>query len=189
MKCPRPGPEDLSCIIYTSGSTGLPKGAYHSHRTLLHIVMQITNCLYVNREDRLLNATSPSFVGATKNILSALLNGASVHMLPPLRPGGVVNEIQGRGITMLRVSPTLVRRIAEVLQPHQLLDSVRLVELSAERAEWSDLDICRQVFRPDTVIVTQLTSTEGDATRWIVDPVLRVPGEPLPVGTLSPIAP
>ena len=184
--CPRSGPEDLSCIIYTSGSTGVPKGAYHSHRTLLHIIMQITNCLYVNAEDRLLNATAPSFVGATKNIFSALLNGASVHMLPPLRPGGLVNEIQGRGITMLRVSPALVRRIAEVLHPHQLLESVRLVELSAERAEWSDLDICRQVFRPDTVLATQLTSTEGDATRWIVDAALCVPGEPLPVGHIIP---
>ena len=185
-KCPRSGPEDLSCIIYTSGSTGVPKGAYHSHRTLLHIIMQITNGLYINGEDRLINATAPSFVGATKNIFSALLNGASVHMLPPLRPGGLVNEIQGRGITMLRVSPTLVRRIAEVLHPHQLLNSVRLVELSAERAEWSDLDICRQVFRPDTVLATQLTSTEGDATRWIVDPALHVPGEPLPVGHIIP---
>ena len=185
-KCPRSGPEDLSCIIYTSGSTGVPKGAYHSHRTLLHIITQITNGLYINGEDRLINATAPSFVGATKNIFSALLNGASVHMLPPLRPGGLVNEIQGRGITMLRVSPTLVRRIAEVLHPHQLLDSVRLVELSAERAEWSDLAICRQVFRPDTVLATQLTSTEGDATRWIIDPALNVPGESLPVGHIIP---
>ena len=90
---------------------------------------------------------------------------------------------------MLRVSPTLVRRIAEVLHPHQLLDSVRLVELSAERAEWSDLAICRQVFRPDTVLATQLTSTEGDATRWIIDPALNVPGSPCPSGTSFPIAP
>jgi amino acid adenylation domain-containing protein len=185
-KCPRSAPEDLSCVIYTSGSTGVPKGAYHSHRTLLYIIMQITNCLHVSGDDRLINATGPSFVGATKNIFSALLNGASVHMLPPLQPEGLVNEIEGRGITILRVSPTLVRRIAEVLHPHQLLDSVRLVELSAERAEWSDHDICRQVFRPDTVLATQLTSTEGDATRWIIDPALRVPGEPLPVGHIIP---
>lgn len=185
-KSPRVGPEALSCIIYTSGSTGVPKGVYHSHRTLLHIIMQITNCLLVNPEDRLLNATAPSFIGATKNIFSALLSGASVHMLPPLRPGGLINEIQERGITMLRVSPTLVRRIGEVLQPHQLLSNVRLVELSAERADWSDVDICRRLFGPDTVLATQLTSTEADATRWIVDPSLRVPGEPLPVGHTIP---
>jgi amino acid adenylation domain-containing protein len=182
----RSGPEDLSCIIYTSGSTGVPKGAYHSQRSLLHIIMQITNSLHVNAEDRLINATSPSFVGATKNVLSALLNGASVHMQPPLRLAELVNEIQRRAITMLRVPPTLMRRIAEALHPQQLLDSVRLVELSAERAEWSDFDIFRQAFRPDTQLATQLTSTEGDATRWFVDPTLRAPGEPLPVGRIIP---
>ena len=188
-KCPKSKPGDLSCIIYTSGSTGVPKGAYHSHRTLLHIIMQITNCLHVNAEDRLLNATATSFVGATKNILSALLNGASVHMLPPLRPGGLVNEIQRRAITMLRVSPTFVRRIAEVLDPHKLLESVRLVELSAERAEWSDLDICRRFLDP--IPSSQPSSPLQRVMQLAGSLILHYvcPGNPWPSGTLFPIAP
>ncbi len=148
--------------------------------------MQIINSLHVNGEDRLISVTSPSFIGATKNILSALLNGASVHMQPPLRPAELVNEIQRRGITMLRISPTLMRRIAEALHPHQSLDRVRLVELFAERAEWSDFDIFRQAFRPGTLLATQLTATEGDATRWFIDPTLRALGERLPVGRIIP---
>ena len=34
------GPDDLALLPYTSGTTGLPKGCMHTHRTLMHNVMQ-----------------------------------------------------------------------------------------------------------------------------------------------------
>jgi len=37
-RCALPQADDLAILIYTSGTTGKPKGAMHSHRSLLHTV-------------------------------------------------------------------------------------------------------------------------------------------------------
>jgi amino acid adenylation domain-containing protein len=180
----RPGPNDISFIIYTSGSTGKPKGVYQNHRNLLHSIMQATNDMHLNYEDRMTLARSPSFIGATRDALLALLNGASLHVLPPLElePIGLVEEIRARHITILRTSPTLLRRIAEVLDRQERLDSVRLVVLVSERAEWSDFDIFRRIFSPDAYLMVRFGFTEGNATRWFVDEAARASTTRLPVG-------
>lgn len=100
----RPGPGDLAYVVYTSGSTGTPKGVYQNHRGVLHDVLQYTNALHLDCEDRLGFTYSPSGIGAVRDIYAALLNGASVHVLPPreLQAAGLVREIRARGITVLR---------------------------------------------------------------------------------------
>jgi amino acid adenylation domain-containing protein len=180
----RPRPEDLSFIIYTSGSTGMPKGVFQTHRNLLHAIMQMTNSLRVNERDRVLSAKSPSFVGATKDILLALLNGATLHMLSPneLQSSAFIDAIQAAGITLLRITPTLLRRMAGMLDSDRRIDTVRLVQLSAERADWSDFDIFRRIFPPQAQLSVMMNCTEGDATCWFVDDALRTSGGRLPVG-------
>src|SRR5712672_160558 len=90
----RPGPEDLAFIVYTSGSTGKPKGVYHSHRNLLHDVMQQTNTMHLNPDDRVAMLHSPSIIGGSREIFMSLLNGASLHLLSPqdLQAAGLVRE-------------------------------------------------------------------------------------------------
>jgi amino acid adenylation domain-containing protein len=184
----RPAPDDLAFVIYTSGSTGLPKGVYLNHRNLLHIVMQMTNSLQVNEEDRVLAVRSPGTVSSTKEVLLAILNGACVHMVSPLElhPTGLVSEIQRRSITILRMAPTLLRCIADVPNANQRLASVRMVQLSGERAEWSDFDIFRRSFGPNAQFAVMLNSTEGEAASWIVDEALRPTADRLPVGYAVP---
>jgi non-ribosomal peptide synthetase component F len=110
----RPAAETLACVVYTSGSTGRPKGAYHDHRNLLHDVMQQTNTLHLDHSDRVALLYSPTVIGAIREIMMALLNGASLHILPPqeLQPAGLVREIRDRGITICRLVPVLLRRMA-----------------------------------------------------------------------------
>jgi len=185
---PRPGPDDLACIIYTSGSTGSPKGVYMSHRILLHSILQSTNSAHLGETDRIMFARSPGFIGATRDILAACLNGASLHVMPPsaLQPAGLVNEIRARGITIFRGSPTLLRRIAEVLEGDQRLESVRLVHLTSERAEWSDVDICRRIFAPQAPVMVIMGSTEAPATSWFIDEAVRATAARLPCGRVIP---
>jgi amino acid adenylation domain-containing protein len=188
----RPVADDLAFIVYTSGSTGRPKGAYHNHRNLLHDVMQQTNTLHLDHADRVALLYSPTVIGAIREIMMALLNGASLHILPPqeLQPAGLVREIRKRGITILRLVPVLLRRMAEVLGPQQRLDSVRVVGLGSQRVDWSDFDVFRRHFSPEAFLIIGMGATEcgGNFCHWFVDERLRTASGRLPIGRVLPDA-
>jgi non-ribosomal peptide synthetase component F len=79
----RSKPDDLGCIYYTSGSTAVPKGIALSHSNLLQIPYLITNAAHISCDDRLLMVQSASVIAANRCLYSALLNGASLHILKP----------------------------------------------------------------------------------------------------------
>jgi len=186
----RPTSDDIACIVYTSGSTGRPKGAYHNHRNLLQDVMQQTNALHLDAEDRLSLLDSPAGIGEIRQMLRTLLNGASLHILPPLelQPAGLVREIRARGITICRLVPALLRRIVEGLGPDQRLESVRVVSLVAQRIDWSDFDVIRRHFSPKAFLILSFGATEtgGNLCHWFVDERLRATSPRLPVGRILP---
>jgi fengycin family lipopeptide synthetase E len=181
-------PNDVASIVYTSGSSGAPKGVYQNHRNLLHYIMDLTNSTHVNETDRVLLARSLNFVGAQRCVLLALLNGASLHVLPVtmLQPDVLISEIEARGITIFRLPPTLLRRIAEVLDPGRRFDSVRLIQLVSERSDWNDFDIFRRCFAADAHLMVGMGSTEGERSRWFVDATVRTTTTQLPVGRPLP---
>lgn len=184
--------EDLAFIVYTSGSTGTPKGAYHNHRNLLHDVMQQTNTLHLDHTDRVALQYSPTVVGAIREIMMTLLNGATLHILPPrdLQPEGLVRAIDERGITICRLVPTLLRRIAEVLGPDRRLGSVRVMGLGSQRVDWSDFDVFRRCCSPEAFLIVGIGATEcgGNFCHWFVDDRLRTAGGRLPIGRILPDA-
>ena len=184
------GPDDLAYIIYTSGSTGVPKGVYQNNRNLLHDVMQYTNALHLDCEDRLTLLYSPSVAGAIPDIYGALLNGASLHVLPPrdLQPTGLVREIRDRGITIYHSVPTLARRVVEALGPDERFDTVRLAYFSGDRVDWKDVDVFRRGFPSEAFLYLALNSTESARTycHWFMDESLRGTSNRLPVGRAIP---
>lgn len=188
----RSRPRDLAFIVYTSGSSGRPKGAYHNHRNILHDVMQQTETLHLNHEDRVALLYSPSVYAAVRQILIALLNGASLHILPPqeLQGCGLVREIRARGITICEMVPVLLRRIAGVLVPDRRLDSVRVVGLAAQRIDWIDFDVFRRHFSSEAFLIVGLGSTEsgGRFCHWFVDERVRAQSSRLPIGRILPDA-
>jgi acyl carrier protein len=185
----QPGPDDISYIVYTSGSTGTPKGVYQNHRGHLHDLMQMTNTLHLTCEDRLSLVYPISAVAARRDIYGAILNGGSLHILPPkdFQPRSLAQEIRDRRITVLHASPTLFRRLAEIVEPGERLDSVRIVYLASDRMHWGDVDQFRRICPPRSFLYITLASTECMVhTHWFVDERLKATGEPLPVGRPTP---
>ncbi len=189
---PRPAlaPIDLAYVVYTSGSTGVPKGVYQNHRGLLHDVLQFTNALHLDPEDRLSLAYSPSAIGAIRDVYGALLNGASTHVLSPrqLGPAGLLREIHARGITVFHAVPTLFRRVVEALGSGEKLDSVRVVYLASDRISWADADEFRRAVRPGASLYVTWGQTECTTvhSHWFVDEAARAHGEGFPAGRPVP---
>jgi amino acid adenylation domain-containing protein len=181
----RPGPDDLAGIVFTSGSTGLPKGIALNHRSLLQRAQQTTNATHVSAVDRVLLLSSPSVSRGGKCIYYTLLNGASLHIVRPQDwdPPSLAKLIRDRAITYYSSVPTLMRRIAESLNPGERLDSVRLVYLGGDRIEWSDLEACRRSFARNVFLYASFSGTEcGTHLHWFIDRALSHPAIQPPAG-------
>jgi len=182
----RPRADDIAWIGYTSGSTGRPKGVYQDHRGMLHGLRDIGRITRIGPDDRLALCYSPGLLAGTRMVLCALMYGACSDILPPavLGAAGLAREIRARKTTLLRVVPTVVRRLAEEIAPGERLDSVRVVGLGGERVDWSDYDLVRRIFPPHTQLDVHISSTEAAAgyVGWIVDEKLRADAPRLPVG-------
>ena len=131
-------------------------------------------------------ARSFSVHGSVRMVYGALLNGASLHILPPRQLGaaGLAREIRARGITIYRSGATLLRRITEALAPGERLDSIRIATIGSERVDWGDIDLCRRHFSDRVHVQTGLNSTEssGGVCQWFVDDSVRALSRRLPIG-------
>jgi amino acid adenylation domain-containing protein len=158
-----PSPDDLAAIYYTSGSSGVPKGVAWSHRSIIHWIQVFTEIARISHSDRMALLFSPTVSASYRAIYSTLLNGASLHVLPPLELGlpALLQEIRRRGITIYHSVPSLMLRIAGSMGAGERLDTVRLVCIGGDRVGWNDVDGCRRVFAPDVQIYSVLTSTEA----------------------------
>src|SRR6185437_1530278 len=82
------GVDEPACVLFTSGSTGRPKSIVNSQRNLLQRVAQSINAAHINAADRLLTLASPSTIVGVRDVITALLAGASIHLLDPKGVGG-----------------------------------------------------------------------------------------------------
>ncbi|NOT26962.1 MAG: non-ribosomal peptide synthetase [Acidobacteria bacterium] len=181
---------DPACVLYTSGSTGTPKGVVLSHTNILKKAQQYTHTARITPADRLLVARAMSTAGSVRSIYGALLNGASLHILPPRQLGaaGLAHALRAHRVTVYHSAPTLLRRIHDALPSDERLDAVRIASLGGEAVEWDDFDICRLRFSPDVGVYTGLNSTEsgGGYCQWFIDDALRHSTRRPPVGRPLP---
>jgi amino acid adenylation domain-containing protein len=100
--------DDPAYLMFTSGSTGEPKGAVIPHRGIARLVK---NTDYIQwRSDEVFLQVSPlSFDGSTFEIWGALLNGASLALLPPGRrdPEEICSAIRCYGVTTVVLTAAL----------------------------------------------------------------------------------
>ena len=107
---------DLAYIMYTSGSTGRPKGVCIEQRSIARLVVN-SSCQRFAADDVVSFCTNTSFDVATFEIWGALLNGATLHGVPPdvlLAPDALANELARGGVTILVLATALFHQLAEV---------------------------------------------------------------------------
>lgn len=113
----RPAPmgvDEPACVLFTSGSTGRPKSIVNSQRNLLQRVAQSINAAHIDARDRLLTLGPPCTIVGVRDVMTALLAGASIHLLDPRGVGAreIVNAIRAEAVTILFAFPALLRSVA-----------------------------------------------------------------------------
>jgi malonyl-CoA/methylmalonyl-CoA synthetase len=105
-------PDDDALIVYTSGTTGQPKGAVHTHRSLLAGVQALRLAWDWQPDDHLILALPLFHVhGLCAGLFGTLAAGGSATVLERFTPSRVLDAVAG-GSLFFGV-PTMYHRLAE----------------------------------------------------------------------------
>jgi non-ribosomal peptide synthetase component F/thioesterase domain-containing protein/acyl carrier protein len=177
------GVDQPACVVFTSGSTGRPKGIVNSQRNLLQRVAQSINAAHVNAEDRFLTLASLCTIVGVRDTITALLAGASVHLVDPQRVGAreILNVIRVEAVTILFAFPALLRSVV-AYGGERAGDALRLVRIGGDTTLWSDIDLLRGWLGPEAAIQLIYAATEAPMMQWFVEDACRDHDARIPIG-------
>lgn len=154
-------PERPAFIHYTSGSSGAPKGVVGSHRSELASIRLKTRALRISPEDRISLLRSAN-VGATSDMLLALLNGAAAVALELNEEGlaRLARWLMEEEITVFTCVASVYRYCARSLSGGERFPTLRLIHLGGEPVFTSDVELYKKYFSEDCRLVTRLGISE-----------------------------
>jgi thioesterase domain-containing protein/acyl carrier protein len=172
-----------ACVLFTSGSTGRPKGIVNSQRNLLQRAGQSINAAHINPGDRFLTLASLCTIVGVRDVITALLAGASIHLLDLQRAGAreILNVIRTESITILFAFPVLLRSVI-AHAGERAGDALRLVRIGGDTTLWSDIDQLRAWLTPESAIQLIYAATEAPMMQWFVDDSCRTDDPRIPIG-------
>ena len=178
-------PDTLACLLYTSGSTGKPKGVLKTHRSLLHRSRCFTTSVAIRPEDRVSALHSPAFAAGLRDILTALLSGATLLPFDLRRAGfgALAGWIHQEEISVLCAVVTTIRHLFASLGPEARFPSVRVVRLGSEPFYRQDVERLRRHLRPDCVLIAGYGASEANGiAAYRMDQDTPLPAGRVPAG-------
>jgi len=157
------GADTLACLLYTSGSTGEPKGLVRSHRNVLHRARCAVASLAIQPADRVSALHSPSFAAGLRDVMTALLAGATLLPFDLRRAGlgALAGWIEREEISVLCAVVTTFRHLLASLGPRERFASVRVVRLGSEPLYRQDVERFRSHFSAECVLVAGYGASEA----------------------------
>jgi non-ribosomal peptide synthetase component F len=185
---------DVGMVLFTSGSTGRPKGiALHERSVLRRAVHDRMTC-DLGPDDRLLSLHPPPTSAGARDVLDALLSGASLHLVDLKRDGlaQALARLHSDGITICAAVPVVVRAMLGMDGIAGALRSLRIIRLSGDAVMGSDIEALARLLPPPARVLLTFGMTEaGVLLERMIDP--RTPietgriaaGTPVPGQTIS----
>ncbi len=125
-------PGAAALIVFTSGTTGAPKGAVHTHASLLAGARSLVAAWRWTHEDRLVHALPLFHVhGLGVGLYGSLLAGASVRLLDRFDVDGVLDAVSEPESTLFFGVPTMYDRLLRSSRAGELARLRLLVSGSA----------------------------------------------------------
>ena len=120
--------DDLAMIAYTSGTTGQPKGAMHTHSSLIASALRLALEMRLETDDVFLGCLPFFFAGANSALTTPLLRGCSV-VVTDFSSTSFLDAAEQLNVTATITVPTMIA---------QILDNPRTRTASLSRiAKWT----------------------------------------------------
>jgi amino acid adenylation domain-containing protein len=176
-------PDDLAYIHYTSGSTGEPKGVVENHRNEIHNIMTNTNALRISPDDRI-SLVRANNVGATRDTLLALLNGAALFPLDIKESlADLARWLIDKDITVFTCVTSIFRHAVKNLSESKQFPGLRLIHVGGEAIAKADVDLYKKYFSDECLFVSRLGLSETETlTYYFINKQTSIQGDRVPVG-------
>ncbi len=104
--------DDLAALFYTSGTTGAPKGAMHTHRSLVTSALHFMATWPFDRQTRWLVASPMFHTGGIIGTLATVWAGGTHVIMPRFDPDQALDLIEREAVTHTLLVPTMLARAA-----------------------------------------------------------------------------
>jgi cyclohexanecarboxylate-CoA ligase len=124
---PSSRPEDIAVVLYTSGTTAAPKGALHSHQTLVAEARDIAGWCRLGETDRVFMASPLSHItGLSYGIVLPVDLGCAVVLQDRWDPAEAVRIIESSRCTFTVSATPFLRGLAEAYAAEARPSSLRI---------------------------------------------------------------
>ena len=180
------GPADGAMLAYTSGTTGVQKGALIPHCVLLQVGRGATEGLALGPDDRLPMLFPLSLAVAAYPLFLPLFHGGRLCVLDVRTVGlGPLPEwLESSGLTVMYLSPTVIRFLADIAADGLNMPDLRQVVLGGERVDLAAAEAAWGLFGTGIQLANGYGLTEtGVLTFYFLDPDAPPPADAtVPVG-------
>lgn len=156
--------DDLLVLQYTSGTTGFPKGAMHTHGTLLWNSFHQIGDFKVTKDDRYLCVPGLCWIAGLHDFtLATLWMGGTVVVMPSggLDISHLLSLIEKERITKVLLVPTILKQLIDFPRLNEYcLDSLEFVATGAEPVPVTIIQKFNQLL-PKTTLLQGYGLSEG----------------------------
>ena len=162
--------DETAVLLYTSGTTAAPKAAVLRHRHLTSYVITTVEFGGAEPDEAVLVSVPAYHVAGLANLLSNLYLGRRIVYLRQFDAAAWVAAVRREGITNAMVVPTMLARIAEVLEADDDgLPSLRALAYGGARTPAAVLSRVMDLL-PDVDLTNAYGLTETSSTIAVLGP-------------------
>jgi long-chain acyl-CoA synthetase len=171
--------DDLAALFYTSGTTGAPKGAMHTHRSLVSSALHFMATWPFDRQTRWLVASPMFHTGGILATLATVWAGGTHVIMPRFDPDLAVDLIEREAVTHTLLVPTMLAAAAgaQLARPRNV-SSLRYLSHGASPISAETLRRTRQAF-PSAELLHVYGTTETTPITTLLPHEERILGTPL----------
>ena len=152
---------NLAYVIYTSGSTGKPKGVQIPHQGLVNYLSWCTKTYAVERGEGTLVHSPLGFDLTITSLLSPLLVGRTVKLLPEERSIETLSQAlnQSSNLSLVKITPAHLDLLKQQLTKEEIAHKTRAFIIGGENLLAESITWWQDV-APETILVNEYGPTE-----------------------------